>query len=110
MKSYIYLFLIALGLILLIGTCTNIDMPGYSSGVRTGKLVKFSNKGMICKTWEGELMIGQSNHSFDFTVKDKALIDTLQNSIGKELSLRYEENYITGICNGDTDYFVVKLE
>ncbi|HSP40652.1 MAG TPA: hypothetical protein VLN46_04400, partial [Gillisia sp.] len=41
----------------------------YSEGTRTGELIKFSKKGVIYKTWEGEISQGISGAQiFQFTV------------------------------------------
>ena len=46
----------------------------YSSGERAGYVQKFSKKGWICKTWEGELAManlpGAMPEVFHFTVRD----------------------------------------
>ena len=36
----------------------------YSEGVRSGELIKISHKGVVFKTWEGELSQGISGGSF----------------------------------------------
>ena len=46
----------------------------YSSGERAGYVQKFSLKGYVCKTWEGEIVLvsmpGTQAEKFMFTVKD----------------------------------------
>jgi hypothetical protein len=46
----------------------------YSSGERAGWVTKLSNKGYICKTWEGEMALfslpGSMPEKFIFTVWD----------------------------------------
>ena len=46
----------------------------YSEGERAGYVQKFSKKGWLCKTWEGELamvsMPGTMSEKFSFTVRD----------------------------------------
>ena len=43
----------------------------YSDGYRSGELIKFSHKGVIVKTWEGEVSQGISGTQiFSFTVMD----------------------------------------
>ena len=48
----------------------------YSSGERAGWVQKFSSKGWLCKTWEGEMamvsMPGTTAEKFYFTVWDDA--------------------------------------
>ena len=49
----------------------------YSDGERAGYVQKFSSKGWICKTWEGELSLvaipGAAPEKFLFTVRDDAV-------------------------------------
>ena len=49
----------------------------YSTGERAGWVQKFSNKGWLCKTWEGEMamvsMPGSTAEKFPFTVWDDAM-------------------------------------
>ncbi|MES2181791.1 MAG: hypothetical protein V4493_06805, partial [Pseudomonadota bacterium] len=46
----------------------------YSTGERAGYVQKFSLKGYVCKTWEGEIVLvsmpGTQAEKFSFTVKD----------------------------------------
>src|SRR5215212_2986576 len=59
----------------------------YSAGDRAGYAQKLSEKGWICKTWEGELAIGNVPGSmpeiFKFTVRSDALAKTITNNLGK---------------------------
>ena len=67
----------------------------YSSGERAGWVQKFSHKGWICKTWEGELALvslpGSSVEKFLFTVHDDATAALIQQAVGKRVALHYEE-------------------
>lgn len=83
----------------------------YSSGERAGYVQKLSQKGYICKTYEGELVLvsmpGTQAEKFFFTVKNKAVADKINESIGKRVSLTYEEHKgIPSSCFGETSYFV----
>ena len=85
----------------------------YSEGVRAGLLVKFSKKGMIVKTWEGEISQGISGAQiFQFSVldNDKAVIDSLRALQGKFVKVEYVERLRTFFWWGDTRYFVTKVE
>jgi uncharacterized protein YwgA len=87
----------------------------YSSGVRSGELIKISYKGMFIKTWEGEISQGISGAQiFSFSVldKDKEVIEKLKEYQGKYVKLNYIERYSTFAWFGDSKYFVtgVKLE
>ena len=66
----------------------------YSTGERAGWIQKLSNKGWVCKTWEGELALvslpGTSTvEKFHFTVRDEAVAAALgiQGSRGTTLVL-----------------------
>lgn len=87
----------------------------YSDGERAGYVQKFSNKGWVCKTWEGELamvtMPGTLTEKFNFTVHDDAVVERINKSMGKKVSLTYEEHVgIPTSCFGDTRYFVTDVE
>jgi hypothetical protein len=83
----------------------------YSTGERAGFLQKVSNKGWICKTWEGELslvaMPGAAPEKFLFTVRDEAIAQKISAAAGKRVTLNYEQHKgLPTSCFGDTDYFV----
>ena len=83
----------------------------YSTGERAGFLQKVSNKGWICKTWEGELslvaMPGAAPEKFLFTVRDEATAQKISAAAGKRVTLNYEQHKgLPTSCFGDTDYFV----
>lgn len=87
----------------------------YSEGNRAGVLIKFSKKGFVFKTFEGELNLGgmgnipntaQLNQIWDFSVKDRAVADSLMHMEGKRVSLHYRQILKNMIWQGETDYFV----
>jgi hypothetical protein len=83
----------------------------YSEGDRTGELIKFSNKGYVFKTWEGELSQGLSgNKIFTFSVldNDEEVIDELKKLQGQYVKVTYVERYKTFPWWGDTKYYVIK--
>src|SRR6267142_2463793 len=85
----------------------------YSSGERAGWVQKFSSKGWLCKTWEGEMamvsMPGTSTEKFIFTVWDDEVAEQINKVMGKRVSLHYEEKVgIPTSCFGDTRYYVTK--
>jgi hypothetical protein len=84
----------------------------YSDGERAGWIQKFSRKGWVCKTWEGEMamvtMPGTLPEKFDFTVRDDAIVSQIQASMGHRVSLTYEQKKgLPSNCFGDTEYWVV---
>jgi len=83
----------------------------YSSGERAGYVQKFSKKGWLCKTWEGELamvnMPGTLSEKFYFTVPDGAVAAQINKSLGKRVSLTYDQHIgVPSTCFADTEYFV----
>lgn len=83
----------------------------YSTGERAGYVQKFSKKGWVCKTWEGELSMmflpSQVPEKFLFTVRDGAVADKLNRSLGKKVSLDYDQHKgLPTSCFGDTEFFV----
>jgi uncharacterized protein YxeA len=85
----------------------------YSNGIRSGELIKFSNKGFLVKTWEGEISQGISGAQiFSFSVQDnkEEVIQKLQEYQGRYVKLNYVERYGTFFWLGDTKYFIVDVK
>jgi hypothetical protein len=83
----------------------------YSSGERAGWVQKFSRKGWVCKTWEGELAIvsmpGTTPEKFVFTVRDDAVAARINDAVGQRVRLHYEQHRgLPGDCFGETEYWV----
>jgi hypothetical protein len=86
----------------------------YSQGERAGYVQKFSRKGWVCKTWEGELAMvnipGALTEKFQFTVRDDKVADYVNSSLGKRVALTYEQHVgIPTTCFGETQYFVTAV-
>src|SRR5262245_29699602 len=86
----------------------------YSSGERAGWVQKFSRKGWICKTWEGEMamvsMPGAATEKFPFTVWADPVAEEINKLMGRRVALHYEEKVgLPTRCFGDTRYFVTKV-
>ncbi|MCO6479794.1 MAG: hypothetical protein J5I94_24365 [Phaeodactylibacter sp.] len=90
----------------------------YSDGTRAGNLIKVSEKGVVFKTYEGQLNLGGFQQDVDgvtgniwnFSVPDKEVYQQLQNLQGKQVKLYYKERYKAMPWQGDTEYFVYKAE
>jgi hypothetical protein len=83
----------------------------YSTGERAGWVQKLSNKGWICKTWEGELALvslpGTTPEKFFFTIWDEAVAERVTRAMGKRVALHYEQKVgLPGSCFGETRYYV----
>ncbi len=87
----------------------------YSTGDRAGWLQKLSDKGWVCKTWEGEMALvslpGTSTvEKFAFTVRDAAVAAELAKVMGKRVTLHYEEKVgLPTSCFGETRHYVTKV-
>ena len=86
----------------------------YSEGERAGYLQKFSKKGWLCKTWEGEILLssmpGAIPERFAFTVRDESLVKALQSSMGQRVQISYEQHKgVPTTCFGETEYFATKV-
>lgn len=87
----------------------------YSEGYRAGLLQKFSNKGAIFKTYEGEMILSSvsstanvalASEKFFFSVPNKNLsiqFDTLQ---GRDVIVHYIEKNGPVFWRGDSKYLV----
>jgi hypothetical protein len=83
----------------------------YSDGERAGYVQKFSKKGVIVKTWEGELTMvvlpGTVAEKFFFTVRDDEVAEQVNQTLGKRVALTYEEHVgVPTSLFGETGYFV----
>lgn len=87
----------------------------YSSGERAGWIQKLSDKGWICKTWEGELALvslpgSATVEKFLFTVRDDAVAAEITKVMGKRVTVHYEEKVgLPTSCFGDTRHYVTKV-
>jgi hypothetical protein len=85
----------------------------YSTGERAGHVQKFSKKGWICKTWEGELAMaplpGAMPELFAFSLRDDAVAAELNKSLGSRVTLHYEQHLGLPSCFGETSYWVTSV-
>lgn len=112
MKKILFTILSVI-LLLAVAYYTFIYYVPYSEGVRSGELIKFSRKGIIIKTWEGEISQGISGAQiFSFSVEDKEkeAIKNLQKYQGRYVKLTYKERFGKFFWLGDTKYFITKVE
>lgn len=101
---------------LLIAAWTAISLTWvYSEGERAGYVQKFSQKGWVCKTWEGEIaqqsMPGTAPQIFPFTVKSDSVAQAITALMGSRVAIHYKEHRgVPGSCFGDTPYFVTSVK
>jgi len=86
----------------------------YSKGERAGYVQKFSKRGWIFKTWEGQLAMvnlpGAMPEIFEFTVRDAATAVRIEESMGRRVAVTYHQHRgIPVRAFGDTQYFVVNV-
>jgi hypothetical protein len=92
-----------------------LNVISYSAGERAGYVQKFSRKGWVCKTWEGELAMvnlpGAMPEIFRFTVRDEGVANRINQSLGQRVRLHYEQHPgVPTTCFGETDYFVTSVQ
>jgi hypothetical protein len=114
---------IFIGIVIIVLAILSYFMFGsYSDGNRSGTIAKLSRKGVIFKTYEGQLNVGGisvdgSGHTsalWDFSVSngEKEVIKQLEDAAltGAHVKLYYKEKFYTLSWRGDTKYFVYKVE
>ena len=91
----------------------------YSSGIRYGLLQKFSYKGNVFKTYEGELILSSvrsnanvslASEKFFFSVNEKGTAEKLMNLQGRNVTLYYTEKNGTLSWRGDSRYIVDSVQ
>ena len=107
------IFLVLVLLIVLgVGLWTWFSLSwSYSEGERAGTLQKFSSKGWICKTYEGELAMyvvgGIAPQIWNFSTRRKEVADQLSAAVGQNVQLHYTEHRgIPSSCFAETPYLV----
>jgi len=87
----------------------------YSEGYRAGLLQKFSLKGNVFKTYEGEMILSSvqssanvaiASEKFFFSVTDKAVALQLERIQGQSIVVHYREKNGTLPWKGENNYFV----
>ncbi|KAA1242475.1 6-phosphogluconate dehydrogenase [Aquimarina sp. RZ0] len=112
MKKILAIIIIAL-ILLFASWFATIYYTTYSQGVRSGELIKFSHKGLVFKTWEGEISQGISGAQiFSFSVEDKnkEVIKKLEEYQGRYVKLSYKERFSKISWLGDSKYFIIDVK
>jgi hypothetical protein len=87
----------------------------YSTGERAGWIQKLSDKGWVCKTWEGELALvslpgSATVEKFQFTVRDDKVAAEIIKVMGKRVTVHYEEKVgLPTSCFGETRHYVTQV-
>jgi len=109
------LAVLAVALVLLFAAYVWLALSySYSDGERAGYVQKFSRKGWVCKTWEGDLALvnlpGQPAEIFSFSVLDTKVAEKINTLVGKRVAIRYEQHVgVPTSCFGETQYYVVDV-
>jgi hypothetical protein len=106
--------LLAAALLLLAAYTWVMLHMSYSDGERAGYLQKFSSRGWVCKTWEGEILLtsmpGAIPEKFEFSVRDEQVARDLTNATGKRVVLSYKQyRGVPTQCFGETEYYITKV-
>jgi len=104
-------------LILLVSAC---GVGHYSDGYRQGTLIKFSHKGFLNKSWEGQLSLGTMVNAgkggmapavWEFTLRNDpsgyALVGKLDSAMSSEKVVRiyYTQAYLGNYWTNESDYY-----
>jgi hypothetical protein len=86
----------------------------YSGGERAGYVQKLSQKGWVCKTWEGELaqanLPGTMPQIFKFSIRSDSIAHILERDMGKQVSVSYAEHRgVPTSCFGETNYYITNV-
>jgi hypothetical protein len=87
----------------------------YSTGERAGYIQKFSQKGWVCKTWEGDMAMstipGSMPEHFVFSVRSDSIARAITAAMGSRVALTYEQHRgVPGSCFGETQYYVTGVK
>jgi hypothetical protein len=110
-----WLFIILGGAVVLFAIYTWGTLQwSYSRGDRAGYVQKFSHKGWIFKTWEGELamvsMPGTNPEKFYFSVRNDSVAAVINQTLGRRVAVHYEQHIGVPVnWFGETEYFVVEV-
>jgi len=109
-----FIGLLAAALLLLAAYTWTMLHISYSDGERAGYLQKFSSRGWICKTWEGEMLLtsmpGAIPEKFEFSVRDDQVAKELMSAAGKRVILTYAQHKgVPTQCFGETEYYITKV-
>ena len=125
--SGMFLFGALIPAVALVGLIVSITGLGaddsYSTGSRSGTVVKLSRRGLIWKTWEGEIAVGavgiRSGKDgtkavpvvFDFSVTDQTVIDALTEAMdsGSAVTVSYAQPYVMSWSVGSSGTLVTNV-
>jgi hypothetical protein len=86
----------------------------YLKEERPGYVQKLSQRGWLCKTWEGELAMtnlpGAMPEIFRFSLRNDSLAKVIERNLGKKVSVSYEQHKgVPTSCFGETPYYITNV-
>lgn len=110
-----------LGIVVLVALCGCGVNTNPGSGEKVGQVVRFTEEGLFCKTWEGQLIRGGMTGGsgaigvvpFEFTIEDRATAERIQQYMRDqtEILIRYEMEGVYSLCRtGSQGHFLVSVE
>lgn len=122
-KRHIFRNILILMIILLVGFFVFAYFGIYDEGVRAGNVVRVSKKGVVFKTYEGQLNLQSFGalknaspfaETFDFSV-EKGKPDVVRELeavalSGERVNLHYVKRYVRFPWRGETKYFITGVE
>ncbi|MBD79973.1 MAG: hypothetical protein CL840_13755 [Crocinitomicaceae bacterium] len=122
MKRFLRIF-IAIAVVAVIAGAYIMFFANYSTGYRVGTIIKMTKRGVIFKTYEGQLHTGglssdaggeTATSMWDFSVHkdDESIRNQIEDAVdnGSRVKLYYDEKFYQWAIFGDTKYFVNKVE
>ena len=122
-KRHFFRNLLIIILVLLIGILSFLYLGIYDEGVRAGTVLRISKKGVIFKTYEGQLNLDSFGalkgttpfaETFNFSVeKNNAEVVQARETValtGERVNLHYIKRYVGFPWRGETKYFITEVE
>lgn len=111
LRSKLHLALMTVVLLITMGGLAGCGIGTPGTGVKIGQIVKLSRQGMICKTWEGQLLRGGLTDGsgaigapFEFTIENEGLVPDLQTALENqtEVKISYTTEGLYSACRTDS--------
>ncbi len=115
MKKKVLVWIVFIAVILIAATSYWKYGFTYSDGYRAGLLQKFSRKGAIFKTFEGEMILSSvessdrttlASEKFFFSVVDEVVAKKMEQIQGEHVVVHYKQKNGALMWRGDSPYIV----
>jgi len=89
-------------------------LPDYSEGYREGYVTKISQKGIIWKTFEGQIQVGTGSQAalqapFDFSTDDPDMAEFVEGYLGDRVRIKYSQWFIMPFSKGESGYTIIEI-